>query len=208
MCNGQLFALIAYSIVFIFSAIADANALYVIVALSAIHAFTDPRAILQWIRFVARISIFLIVLVAVGMLFNQPFPQQMLLILRIMLFLLISAMLTRLITLDGLYRSVSGVASRRMRDFFFYLFCTLMFIPILFSEYDNLRKQDGKRSLQTYLKRLENVFHNAINRGDEVAKQAHEAMKSDQERVLQQNGAKLLLLFFYSAAVVIVSMFV
>ncbi len=200
---GPLLALIAYCIVFFFSAFASTAALYVIGALSVFHALVDPRSILLWIRFIARISIFLIVLIVAGYFFGQSFPAQMLLILRIAIFLLISAMIVRSISLDGLYRSISGIESRRMRDFFFYLFCTLMFIPILFGEYDNLRRQKNGKGLKALLHRLENVFHNAMNRGDEVAEQAKAAMKSKDD---VENGSSLsmLLLFFYTASVVVV----
>ncbi len=203
MRSGPLLALIAYCIVFAFSAVAGTSALYIIGALSILHALLDPRSLLLWLRFTARISIFLIALLIAGYLLNQSFPYQILLVLRFAIFLLISAMIVRSITLDGLYRAVSGIQTKRFADFCFYLFCTLMFIPILFREYDDLRQQNRGNGLKSLTHRVENVFHNAMNRGDEVAQQAKSTME---QTGVDKRGSymSLTVLFFYAASVVVV----
>ncbi len=195
-------ALVAYTLIFFLTAFSSMKAFYFIGAFSLFYSLLDFQVLLLWIRFVARISVFFIVYILSGFFFYIPFPEQLHFILRIVLFLLISTMIVRSVTLDGLYRSVSFIQSRKLRDFSFYLFCTLMFIPVLFQEYDALRKEPGKRSLKLYVERLEKTFHGAMDHGERIASEATRALDGGEGK--SASLIAMLTLFFYTMSVIVI----
>ncbi|HHE39054.1 MAG TPA: hypothetical protein ENL20_10855 [Candidatus Cloacimonetes bacterium] len=129
--------------------------------LTLVYLIISPAVIFVWLKTILKLLPFLFSFFLLGIIFNIPFDEQILVVLRILFILLLSVFLASTNSIESILACFP--MRKANSNFFFFLVATISFVPIFIKYYQIEKKKD-----KNILRIIENAFFSSFRKINEV----------------------------------------
>ena len=144
--------------------------------LTLLYLIISPTVILVWLKTILKLLPFFFSFFLLGIIFNIPFDEQVMVVLRILFILLLSVFLVNTNSIESILACFPK--KKENNNFLYFLVATISFVPIFINQFQIEIKKDKNVIHINVIRIIENTFFSCFQKINEVETNSQKKMNT------------------------------